>query len=287
MGVPVDLEVVMTTAIEPRHHEVVANGLRLHYVEYGSPAPDATPMVLLHGLTSAWGALRRVAEHFSATYHVYALDQRGHGHSARPEDGAYDTDSYLADLDAFVDALGLDRFVLVGQSMGGHHTLGYVARHPERIVAAIVNDISPTPPEPTPEDAANFPDGLHRRFATIDEWLEPRRAANPLTPEWAHQLAAREQLREVEGGFEPLHDPAAATTWRPLDLWAEVRTITRPLLFIRGGRSTILDALTLQEMDMTIPGARSITLEKAGHSTYWDMEHEWLDVATAFLAAHR
>ncbi|MDA1010799.1 MAG: alpha/beta hydrolase, partial [Chloroflexi bacterium] len=90
----------------------------------------------------------------------------------------------------------------------------------------------------------------------------------------------------VEGGYETLHDPNAAIHWQPSDLWDEVKSIERPLLFIRGGRSTILDAQTLQDMDMAIPGARSITLEKAGHSTYWDMEPEWNAVATAFLEAH-
>jgi len=49
----------------------------------------------------------------------------------------------------------------------------------------------------------------------------------------------------------------------------------------------VLDAQTLQDMGMAIPGARSVTLEKAGHNTYWDMEHEWLSVASTFLEAHR
>ncbi|MEX2374071.1 MAG: hypothetical protein WD942_00590, partial [Dehalococcoidia bacterium] len=70
------------------------------------------------------------------------------------------------------------------------------------------------------------------------------------------------------------------------DLWDEARTIQLPLLIIRGGRSTVLDAQTLQDMDMAIPGARSVTLEKAGHDTYSDMEHEWIGMARAFLGAH-
>lgn len=279
-----------TAAVEPTHETVTINRLRLHYVDYGAPAPDAPVMVMLHGLTSAWGAWRRVAEHFAPRYRVVALDQRGHGDSEwAPADG-YDTDSYLSDLEQFVDGLGLDRFVLVGQSMGGHHTIAYTARHPERVIAAIANDI---PPKLVMADDAErakaYPGGKHRRSASIEEWLAPRRQQNPLTPEWAHALAAQELLRQVDdtdGGYEPKHDPNAPMRWQPTDLWEEARTISRPIFFIRGGRSTVLEAQTLQDMDMAIAPARSVTLEKAGHLTYWDMEHEWLTIADAFLQAH-
>ncbi|MEX2032139.1 MAG: alpha/beta hydrolase [Dehalococcoidia bacterium] len=278
----------MTTAVEPQHQTVTINGLRLHYVDYGAPSPDAPAMVMLHGLTSAWGAWRRVAEHFAPRYRVIALDQRGHGESEWASADAYDTDSYLSDLERFVDGLGLDRFVLVGQSMGGHHTIAYTARHPERVIAAIANDIPPAIKRAGDVDySRTFPDGKHRRWTTIEEWLAPRREQNPFSPEWAHQLAARELLREVDGTFEPKHDPNAPMKWAPSDLWDEAKTISRPIFFIRGGRSQVLDAQTLQDMDMAVAPARSVTLEKAGHLTYWDMEHEWLTIATAFLDAHR
>jgi pimeloyl-ACP methyl ester carboxylesterase len=276
----------MTTGTRPADHSVSINGRELHYVEYDSPAPGATPVVILHGLSSSWGAMRRIAEHLAPQFHVYALDQRGHGESEWARADGYDTDSYLGDLEQFVDGLGLDRFVLIGQSMGGHHTIGYTARHPERIICAIANDIPPSYDTGSPDYSDQFPGGGHRTFATVEDWIAPRRESSPLTPEWGHELAAREQLREVPGGWQPKHDPNAVMHWQPMDLWTEAREIERPLLIIRGGRSQVLTAQDLQDMDMRIPGARSVTLEKAGHSTYYDMEHEWLSVASAFLASH-
>lgn len=278
----------MTTAIEPQSQATSINGLRLHYVDYGAPSPAAPPMLLLHGLTSAWGTWRRVAEHFAGEYRVLALDQRGHGESDWAPPDRYRTEDYLSDLEQFVDGVGLERFVLVGQSMGGHHTIAYTARHPERVLCALANDIPPAVRRAENMDyEAQYPGGHHRTFATHEAWIAPRRDTNPFTPEWAHQLVAREQLRPVAGGFQPKHDPNAAIHWAPADLWDEARTIRRPLLIIRGGRSQVLDAQTLQDMDMAIPTARSITLEKAGHSTYHDMKDEWLSVASAFFAAHR
>jgi pimeloyl-ACP methyl ester carboxylesterase len=278
----------MTTAVEPQHHKVEINGLSLHYVDFGAPSPDAIPMVFLHGLSTLWAMWRRVAEHFVAEgYHVVALDQRGHGESQWAPVGGYRTDDYLSDLEQVVDGLGLDRFILVGQSMGGHHTIAYTARHPERIIAALANDIPPAINRGQVDHSQQFPNGKHRVFGSIEEWEAPRRELNPFTPDWAHELSARELLRQVDGGWEPRHDPNAIMRWEPADLWEEARTISRPILFIRGGRSRVLEAQTLQDMDMAIPGARSVTLEKAGHSTYHDMEHEWLSVASTFLAAHR
>jgi esterase len=280
------MEHAMATATKPVDHTVSINGRALHYVDYGSPAPGAKVVVFLHGLSSSWGAMRRIAEHLAPEYHLIGLDQRGHGESEwAPADG-YDTDSYLADLEAFIEHLGLTRFILIGQSMGGHHTIAYTARHPERVICAIANDIPPAYDTGNVDYSEQFPGGKHHTFATVEDWIAPRRESSPLTPEWGHELVAREQLREVPGGWQPKHDPNAVMHWAPKDLWDEARTITRPLFIIRGGRSQVLSAQTLQDMDMQIPGARSVTLEKAGHSTYFDMEHEWLTIASAFLASH-
>lgn len=276
----------MTTAVEPAHQTATVNGLRLHYVEYSSPRAGAPVMLFLQGLTSVWGSWRRVAEHFAADYHVYLLEQRGHGDSEHVPADRYRTEDYIADLEAFVDQMGFQRFVLVGQSMGGHHTIAYTAKHPERIICALANDIPPALDyQPAGSDQA-FPGGKQRVFASPAEWTETRRSTAPLTPEWAHSLMEREALKEVPGGYSPKFDPNAQMHWAPADLWDVARTITRPIFFIRGGRSQVLSAQALQDMDMAIPTARSVTLEKAGHSTYHDMEHEWITIASAFFASH-
>ncbi len=274
----------MTDALTPTDHAATVNGLSLHYVEYPAPSPEAPTVILIHGITSTAGAMGRIAEHLASEYRVIGLDQRGHGESDWARTDGYDTDSFLSDLEGFVAHLGLSRFILIGQSMGGHHTIGYTARHPEQIICAVANDIPPAINFRNPED---YPDADHETLATIEEWIAPRRETNPFTPEWGHELAARTQLREVPGGWQPKHDPRVMRYWQPLDLWEEARTIERPLLLIRGGQSEVITAQQLQDMDMQIPGARSVTLEKAGHSTYYDMEPEWFAVVDAFLAAHR
>ena len=198
----------------------------------------------------------------------------------------YDTDSYVADLEAFVDMLGLDQFVLVGHSMGGHHSLAYTARHPERVRCAVVNDIPPALDRDPDATTARFPGGAHPVYASLEAWMDAERPTQPFTPEHILRFSGETRLKLVEGGFIPRYDAYASIHWQPRDLWDEVRTISRPLLLLRGGRSTVLDAATLQRMDMVIEPARSITLEKAGHNTFFDMEHEFIEVVSAFIAAH-
>jgi pimeloyl-ACP methyl ester carboxylesterase len=269
----------MTTAAQATSQTIELNGLRFHYLDWDNEG--ATPLVLLHGLSSASGTWRRVAEHFAPTYRVVALDQRGHGETEHAPAGDYATDDFVRDIEAFADALGLDRFILCGQSMGGHNTIAFTARHPERVICALANDMPPRRRDnvPAPPDAPPV-------FESIEANMAQRMENSPLTPEWAARLSAEASLKQVDGGWTPRVDPNVLRRWDAADLWDEARTITRPIFFIRGGQSQVLDAQTLQDMDMAIPASRSITLEQAGHNTYHDMEPEWLAGAGEFFAAH-
>jgi pimeloyl-ACP methyl ester carboxylesterase len=182
-----------------------------------------------------------------------------------------------------VDSLALDRFVLCGHSMGGMNTLVYTARHPERVRCALANDI---PPALTRERAASTGEPAHPVFATRADAMAALSTARPTTPSWAIELLIDARMAPVPGGLTFRSDPAAVAQWTFDDRWEEARSITRPIFFIRGGRSQVLSAETLMEMDMAIAPARSITLEQAGHDTFLDMEQEWLAVAEAFFAAH-
>jgi pimeloyl-ACP methyl ester carboxylesterase len=104
-------------------------GLRLHYRTWGDEG--ARPMVLLHGLASTLRIWDLVAPHLAERYFVAAYDQRGHALSDKPPTG-YDLPTMLADMAGFVDALGLDRPVVVGHSWGASLALAYAATYPER-----------------------------------------------------------------------------------------------------------------------------------------------------------
>jgi pimeloyl-ACP methyl ester carboxylesterase len=110
----------------------VSPGIELH-VERRDGDPAAIPFVLVHGLASNLRLWDGVAEELHARGHtVIALDQRGHGRSDAPE-STYDLDSAVGDLQAVIDALGLVRPVLAGQSWGGNVVLEFGWRHPRAV----------------------------------------------------------------------------------------------------------------------------------------------------------
>ncbi|MGH8064004.1 MAG: alpha/beta fold hydrolase [Candidatus Entotheonellia bacterium] len=78
----------------------LTTGVRLHYAEQGDPADH--PVILLHGYTDAWVSFSRVLPLMAPSYHVYALDQRGHGDSDRPASG-YTMRDLAADVLAFME----------------------------------------------------------------------------------------------------------------------------------------------------------------------------------------
>lgn len=102
-------------------------GVRLHGYEW--PGVN-TPFLLLHGLASNSRTWFDVAERLASRGHrVIAYDQRGHGHSDKPESG-YDFEAFTADLRKLIDQMALRRPIIAGQSWGGNVVLEFAARYP-------------------------------------------------------------------------------------------------------------------------------------------------------------
>jgi pimeloyl-ACP methyl ester carboxylesterase len=127
-------------AVAPLEQRVaVAPGVELH-AEVWRGDPTTAPVVLVHGLASNLRLWDGVAERLHADGHtVVAIDQRGHGRSDAPEAG-YEIDTAVADLLALIEALGLDRPLLAGQSWGGSVVLELAWRHPKSVRGIVCVD---------------------------------------------------------------------------------------------------------------------------------------------------
>lgn len=129
-------------SIQPSDGFVSANGRHLHYRRWSpsDPVQSLPPILLLHGLASAAHIWNLVAPLLAAhDYSVTALDQRGHGESEKPNTG-YDFDTIIADDAAAVQALGLERPVVVGHSWGAAVALQYAAMYPDSVHALVLVD---------------------------------------------------------------------------------------------------------------------------------------------------
>lgn len=155
---------------------VEARGLSFAYYEWGHAG--STPMVVLHGLTGLARMWDVFADAFQDDYHIFVLDQRGHGDTQWPDPPSFKGDDYVEDVDALTKTWGIDRFVLVGLSMGAHNTLGFASKYPDRVVKAVTIDIPPamtrrletiaTPPAPV----------APQEFDSVDDMIAQARLNN-------------------------------------------------------------------------------------------------------------
>ena len=113
----------------------LSTGVRLDYAEYGDG--DGTPIVFLHGITDSWRSFERVLPLLPPSVHAFAVSQRGHGESTRPQSGYLLTDM-SDDLDAFFDAVGIERAVVVGHSMGASVAQRFAVDHKDRVCGLVL-----------------------------------------------------------------------------------------------------------------------------------------------------
>src|SRR5215203_5116252 len=127
-----------------RSKTLQVNGVRLHYLEWGSDR--ARPIVLLHPAplnAHVWDHLGPI---LAARFHVIAPDARGFGDSAWSD--SYEGDVFLDDLHALIDALSLKQPILCGNSMGGTLAYMYAGLHPDLVERLITVDTGPGEPPP-------------------------------------------------------------------------------------------------------------------------------------------
>ncbi|QPP05296.1 alpha/beta fold hydrolase [Streptomyces bathyalis] len=254
------------------------NGLRAHYVEWGEPNRPA--ILMLHGLRSYARTFEPLAIRLSDRYRIVALDARGRGESQWDPRGEYYTPAYVADLEQFADHLDLDRFILLGHSMGGATAYVYAARHPERVIATVIEDIGPgsslsgAGAERIKREIAGTP----AEFPSLDAARAYWRRIRPGITADALESRMRHTLRQGTCGrwfwkFDLAGIAAARLDTDParqIDLWPSVEALRCPTLVVRGGDSDFLPAATAAEMTVRNPLVNTVEIPGAGHYVHDD-----------------
>ncbi|WP_191562639.1 alpha/beta fold hydrolase [Metabacillus idriensis] len=224
-----------------RVNQIELNRLTFQYRESGEPS--APPIVALHALGKSAESWDQVAAVLGEEYRVIALDQRGHGGSAATS--TYTFELMCEDLLHFADAMDLERFTLIGHSMGGTVAYLFSEKYPSRVERLIVED---TPPP--------FPD---KPFEI------PSKPSDPLPFDWLVVPSILRQLNEPN------------PEW-----WARLTHISPPTLVIGGGSSHI-PKNKLQEVSELIPNCELVTIEDAGHFVHDDSLPAFLTAVKRFL----
>jgi pimeloyl-ACP methyl ester carboxylesterase len=257
------------------------DGLRLHYREYPGRA-DRPPVLCLPGLTRNARDFEHLARHLAGEWRVLCPDMRGRGDSAYAKDWTtYNPVQYVEDIGVLLDETGVSRCVAIGTSLGGMMTMLLAANAPDRIAAAVLNDIGPEI-EAAGLDRIGSYVGQGRSFPT---WMHAARAVEEnhgaFFPDFAvaDWIALAKRMMTVGSNgrivfdydmkiAEPFRQPPGAA---PPDLWAALNGLQgKPVLLIRGDLSDVLSPGTLDRMLRELPQAQALTLDRVGHAPTLD-----------------
>lgn len=262
----------MPTTHPVRDIFVEANGLRHHLIARGTPGSPVVMMI--HGLAGQAHVFDGIANHLATRYHVYCLDVRGRGESAWGPPNDYGVDTYVADLEAVREALGLQHFALVGTSMGGLISLNYAPRFPERVDRVVLNDVGPEIDPEGLKRILSYVGGAPEMFADMKAVIRYyKEHYAPMVEHLAEdQIAdfARYNVRKSDTGvYVWKMDPAVRAGAAPaasMDQWEALKAMVCPVLVLRGALSDVLSSPIAQRMVETLPNGRLVEVPGVGHA---------------------
>ncbi len=238
--------------------------VRLEFAEQGNRS--ATPVVALHGVTDSWRSFEPVLPHLPPELHVIALTQRGHGGSDKP-DGGYRPADFAADVAAFMDAMDIERAVLVGHSMGSVNAMRCAIDHPSRVAGLLLAGTMPWFGRP--------PELLQFHREQIVPLTDP--VPDAFARDFQRSTLAQPIAASMQGGFVAESLKVPARVWRDAfagfigdDFSARLREIAVPTLIVCGRHDAFCSAADQQAMLGLIRTARLAEYADAGHAMHWE-----------------
>lgn len=255
---------------------VTVNGYRVAYLEAGS----GPPVILVHGFWGAFWQWEYQQDPLAVSHRVITLDMLGSGMSDKP-DLEYTPEEILEFFRCFMDAVGVERASIVGNSMGAGVAIGMALKHPERVDRLVL--------------IAGLPDRVDEKVTSplIKRAIETR------APVWAasfgNWLLGRSLTRTVLS--EMVHDPQLLTpaviersyrnrqrpglvgpllaVARSLPLWEtgfarQLGQIRQPTLILWGAEDQVFPPQVGKQMHETIPGSSFELIPAAGHIPQWE-----------------
>ncbi len=292
-----------------RSEFIPIRNLQYHVRVWGEPAPDKTPLVMLHGWMDVAASFQFVVDALSREHYVIAPDWRGFGQTASGGVDNFWFPDYLADLDFLLDhyAPGV-QVNLVGHSMGGNVVMLYAGVRPERI-RRLINLEGFGMPATTPDQAPgrfaqwmdelkklhtgdmnlksyNGLDGVARRLTKTNPRLGQDKA-NWLAQHWAHE--------DTPGKWQIMGDPAHKITnaqlYRVDELMEIYRCISMPVLSVEASSSSLdlwwkgkYTLAQYHERLKTVPQVEIVQVEDAGHMMHHDQPEVLAALIERFIA---
>jgi 2-(acetamidomethylene)succinate hydrolase len=259
-----------------RQRLVRAGDIDLNLVEYGDRGPT---VILIHGIgsdhTSWWPVIDPLAERF----HLIAYDQRGHGRSAKPDQG-YLIPDYARDLAALIETLDLDEFAVVGHSLGGMVTLVWATRHPRQARRIVIEDS----PLRKAENVEELFDGWIALASSSVADAAAQYAKD--YPNWSQEDCVRRAQMITSTNLAVFRELRAANL-QPggQDRIAPLSAIESPALLVHGDLETggMVVPEDAARFAVTLPKAQVVRIPGGSHSLHRDHVEPFLGAVVPFL----
>jgi len=247
--------------------QIDRDGVKIHYEVAG----NGPALLLTHGFTATGEMFAANVPALAARNTVITWDMRGHGRSGYPDDPAdYSPELSIADMVALLDAVGVERAIIAGHSLGGFLSLMFHVAHPERVAALLLIDTGPG----------------YRKSETREGWN--RMAENYARSFEQRGLAALGNSDEVDASAHRdasglVRTARGVLAQRDAVVIESLPGIAVPTLVIVGdGDAPFLDGSTY--MAAKIPGAQLVIIEHAGHAPNITRPAAFERAVTEFLA---
>lgn len=257
------------------------NGLDVHYVTQGD---GPTTIVFLHGFGSCAEAWHQQFEAFSGRYRCVAYDSVNHGHSQNSPRGEPEPDR-VDELEGFLAALGIERPVIAGNSMGALTLLRWAVRHPDEALGLAPSGMGVTRPGSNPA----MPEATRRALTEpVDESVLFLPAEGGFTAGFPQRKPVEYEryvrLRSTATRLEASRHPRQATAVNPTreQLAGAVGGIRSPMQIVVGELDWLADAAsTLHEL---VDGSNLDVIAGAPHNVYFEAPNEYNAVVAGFLS---
>lgn len=239
------------------------NGLELPYVEQGDEL--GVPAVFLHAYADSWRSFERLLPHLPRSIRALALTQRGHGDAGRPVTG-YRVEDFAGDLTAFMDALELDRAVLVGSSSASFTVQRFAVDNPSRALGLVLIGV------PWSLRDTRVGSGIAKAVSELSD---------PVDPAFVRDFVASTVSGPVPRCF--LESMVGESLRMPAYVWkdtmnglleamppTETGTISAPTLIVWGDRDDFVARSDQERLAAAIPHSKLVVYEGVGHVVHWE-----------------
>lgn len=299
------------------HHYRSRDGLSLYYRDYEDEQGAGKHVILcLHGLTRNSKDFHNLAQHLAGRYRVISVDIRGRGQSQWDHQSIrYNPGQYVKDVWALLDELELQQVTVIGTSLGGLMAMIMAEQQPQRLRAAVLNDIGPELPLPAIQRIVSYagrtPPAQNWEEAALQAKMAYEITMTNKPIEFWREFVKLSYRENPQGKPEPDMDPAIGEAlsnppalvrglqWMHqrgwvkrvagvyIDPWDSFHCVTMPCLLVHGVLSDVLTDEIVRKMQVAQPHMQVVRVADRGHAPMLDEPEAVAAIDAFLLQVHR